>query len=589
MASESAPRVGGLDVASGSGSSDGHAAAKLLPDKIATFSFSSPALVSLIPAAAAFTVLALDPTRVQTQELHLTRLPPRLCAQGPSNNAPQNLHLHHHSHHSHQPLAATTTAAAPQQFLAGAAHTQQQPLASSSTNSQESIATNETTDLAAVTPPSDDMSAGNDSQDSQLLQLSQLAAAQDKLDGPSRKRMADGTSKQPTERASPSPVRAAGHSHSRNTSSVSVASTTGSRIGEVCLPRPTSRINAGPRADTAAQLSAELKARLSYAMVKVNHGWQSNTIDEVESLATHAASPSTTSSTPTLHGPHRSSASPRLLTSASRSVASNPPLASGNKFQPQTYEPFGGERGLGKPSTSPSTVPTLAPPAPIQPSRPPPSGRRNSNPKYTPTLLSQSQPSPRTPAQPPSLHMTPNQRHMVDPILFSPHQNVREQDAIETLIFMSSPGNSANLKHSFSPTSQPEASRRHALPTSQPRKSLPSQRPPQSKRVGFQKSPGGLSAVSDMDVDMDSPRISSPHGSHLGTPRRRPNGGASLGLRNPLALPSGLAPTGKRPSVGDEDIERMLDRVAQADADSSDDEIEIPVNGRRGPAGIVGV
>lgn len=77
------------------------------------------------------------------------------------------------------------------------------------------------------------------SQESQLLQLSQLAAAQDKLPGhaPSVrsavKRTADGTVKDPRFSPTASPGRTA--SHSRNTSAVSAASTASSRVTEVSL------------------------------------------------------------------------------------------------------------------------------------------------------------------------------------------------------------------------------------------------------------------------------------------------------------------------------------------------------------------
>ena len=80
------------------------------------------------------------------------------------------------------------------------------------------------------------------SQESQLLRLSQLAAAQEKMPDVdasaspvaalSRKRMADGMVKHVRHRSSASPVRSGGHS--RNTSTVSVASTSTSRVGEVC-------------------------------------------------------------------------------------------------------------------------------------------------------------------------------------------------------------------------------------------------------------------------------------------------------------------------------------------------------------------
>lgn len=87
--------------------------------------------------------------------------------------------------------------------------------------------------------------SGNDSsQESQLMHLSHIAAAQEKMhqleaataaatstSGLSRKRMADGVVKHTRQSSSASPVYHGGHS--RNTSAVSIASTTGSRIGEV--------------------------------------------------------------------------------------------------------------------------------------------------------------------------------------------------------------------------------------------------------------------------------------------------------------------------------------------------------------------
>lgn len=80
------------------------------------------------------------------------------------------------------------------------------------------------------------------SQESQLFQLSQLAAAQDKLPGHSPplrsavKRTADGTVKDPRFSPTASPGRTA--SHSRNTSAVSAVSATSvasSRVTEVSL------------------------------------------------------------------------------------------------------------------------------------------------------------------------------------------------------------------------------------------------------------------------------------------------------------------------------------------------------------------
>jgi hypothetical protein len=49
----------------------------------------------------------------------------------------------------------------------------------------------------------------------------------------------------------------------------------------------------------------------------------------------------------------------------------------------------------------------------------------------------------------------------------------------------------------------------------------------------------------------------------------------------------GSAPSKRRPTIGDDDIERMLDR-AQADS-SDDDEIQIPMSRRTEQAGVAGI
>lgn len=329
-------------------------------------------------------------------------------------------------------------------------------------------------------------------------------------------------------------------------------------------------------------------------MLKVNHGWQSHSIDEVESMASRAASP--TSSHSTLHGRQELSASPRVNIARYQPASAATTASSG--YSPATYESFWkeGQRPSQTSLSPPAPAqhpPALAPPAAIQPSRPAGSHnpRRNSNPRYTPTLLSHSHSaSPHTPGQQPS-NATPNQRlgrtPLIDPILFSPHQNVREQDAIESLIFMSSPGNSANMKHNYSQSVASGLPGRHALPNSQPRKSLPSQRPAQQKRVGFEKSPGGMTAVSDMDVDVDSPQSRAPM-------RRRIHGSASFSasstLRPQLSLPAALGSASRpRPRLADADIERMIDQVAQAGDSSDDDDGEIQIPGRNRPEGSVGV
>ncbi|KAK6819631.1 hypothetical protein PG987_016114 [Apiospora arundinis] len=323
--------------------------------------------------------------------------------------------------------------------------TQSQPLNDSSNDESQDTTASHDTDRVFTPPASDSgssIAAGNgntSSQESQLLQLSQLAAAQEKMveTGISKKRTADGAVKHTRNGSLTSPVRMPGHS--RNTSTVSVGST----------------------ASRMSELSAELKTKLSYAMLKVNNGWQSHSIDEVESLASQAGSP--TSSTSTLHGRHGASASPRVTLPGTRQGISSTGMSPISQVPPgRAYESFWRETNTRpRVSASPpkSQLPALAPPASIQPRQPGHlNPQRHSNAKYTPAFLSPThQGSPHTPAQPSPLQSTPgthiSRTPNMDPIIFSPHQNVREQEALETLVFMSSPGNSANLKHAF-PSSQ---------------------------------------------------------------------------------------------------------------------------------------
>lgn len=381
------------------------------------------------------------------------------------------------------------------------------------------------------------------SEASQLHQLSALAAAQDRMstgqgDGPSRKRMADGEVKSPNK------------GHSRNTSAVSAIST----------------------ASTIGDLSHDLKTRLSYAMIKVNNGWQHRSLNEVETLASQGVSPTSSTSTPG-HRRNGSSASPQM---GARPMVH---FADGQVPRRKSNSPprFGHQQGL-------------APPASIRPSvGMAPTGshpRRNSNTRYTPTLLSQSRSAggPRTPAQLSALqtnHLRPGAQGQL------PQPNNREQDAIETLLFMSSPNNSANLKHSFSPAGSPgpssqpipKSTARQPLPTG-PRKALPGQKTGQgAKRVEFDASPG-QAVTPGSPMELDSPYRDSPRG----VPRRRTDAGGHV--RSAMSLPSALGITHVplRKPMSDKDIDRMLDRGDDGNNSSDDDEIQIP---RRNGVGAI--
>ncbi|KAI0195472.1 hypothetical protein F4808DRAFT_440356 [Astrocystis sublimbata] len=494
---------------------------------------------------------------------------------------------------------AIITSPPPQTVSGSQSQNQSQPLPDSGNQSSQATTNSTSNDTDRVfTPPESDSEAshplpnGSSShQNSQLMQLSNLAALQQKLDvsrddadAHSRKRMADGAVKHTRHHSSASPVKMG---HSRNTSTVSMASNS-SRIGE---------------------LSAELKAKLSYALVKVNNGWQSHSIDEIESLASHAASPA--SSTSTLHRRHNSSASPRVPLAGYRQTMSTPSSAATSPVtqypQTRTYECGRRESTSRGPMSAPlvSQAPTLGPPASIQPRQPLPTNpRRSSHARYPPAYLSH-QSSPHTPLQPSPLQSTPGPGQQAfhspnvrsphnDPILFSPPPNVREQEALETLLFLSSPDNSANLKHGF-PTSQQRTTRprngtRTSLPTSrlgqasgpesQGRTALPTIRPPPQppKRVEFEQSP---STINGMDVDEQYGPSQT-----RAMPRRKTISGSVP--RASMSTPAGLGGLGRtKPPLSDEDIQRMIDRVAEAgDSSDSEGEIQLPPKIRRNGSGV---
>jgi hypothetical protein len=89
-----------------------------------------------------------------------------------------------------------------------------------------------------------------------------------------------------------------------------------------------------------------------------------------------------------------------------------------------------------------------------------------------------------------------------------------------------------------------------------------------------------------MDID---DAAASPY--QRGAPRRKVNGAdlrgndrqhASVARLKQLPLSAGLSgPSRPRPRLADEDIDRMLDRVAAEDSSDSDGEIIIPVRAQR--------
>ncbi|KAG9237774.1 hypothetical protein BJ875DRAFT_369281 [Amylocarpus encephaloides] len=420
-------------------------------------------------------------------------------------------------------------------------------------SSENSQSTSDGHDVA--TPPtsnSEGFSSQSTNQDGSMAQLSQLSqlatAAQRPLTiattrpnltiSPTagQKRTADGQVKESSAISSMSP-RAKGHS--RNASAVSNTSAASSRIGEI---------------------SAELRTRLSYAMVKVNNGWQSNSIDEVESLASQAGSP--TSSSSTLHGRRKLITSPREAIATVQGQALNVTSAVlqgpsvdfdlySTTGQPsRTYESFWrdhsavnnpADRNMSqKAAASPSQPKGLAPPADIRPTL---TSRRPGTPKFS-----------KPPAMPggnsnSSLRSTPRTPNRGDyrenPVIQTPTQKtIQEQDAIETLLFMSSPGNSGNMAHVFPPRSQ-------ASPQCSPLRAefQPHPRSIHGKKVGFDIAAASDSAGSE----------------------------ASSGARHRRAHPGTSGSTKEREAA----IDRMLEEMP--DSSSGEEDLPIPYKSPRHP------
>ncbi|EKG14276.1 Mediator complex subunit Med21 [Macrophomina phaseolina MS6] len=251
------------------------------------------------------------------------------------------------------------------------------------------------------------------------------------------KRTASGAVKLPSSSASSRSSVLFSNERSRNTS----ASSNPSRIG---------------------QLSADLKTRLSYAMMKVQHGWEQKSLDELETAAaSQRTSPAT--QTPTsvkfrnaTDSPHAGTREPArhpdlwaiewvnpCLSITGRSDLTISLLDAGpgdfdavdDDARPSTASTY---------SSSASSAPTLAAVLDVSPkrhrrsisSRPPPMLGSQANVNMSKPFTNVGTPSTPTPGKP--------QRPVG--ILRMPSQQA-EMDAVDSLLFMSSPNNSAHLAH----------------------------------------------------------------------------------------------------------------------------------------------
>ncbi|KAL8996326.1 MAG: hypothetical protein Q9169_004126 [Polycauliona sp. 2 TL-2023] len=218
-----------------------------------------------------------------------------------------------------------------------------------------------------------------------------------------------------------------------------------------------------------SDMSNDLCTRLSYAMFKVQNGFQSHSLDEIEAMARQKTISSPTATTPqrrtALYSPSstfRASESPYELgkrgsmqypsTDAGR-LAHQPQQQDGSLRSPRSQSSglvrtswhsdptTAGSLDNSPPQQSPHRGPTLAPPAdihPRNPRRPQSNGAQQSQQDARNINRYPFTKTPTTPSTPP-LNPTPN-NNIRTPTAPTTTKSAEEQDAVETLMFMSSPG-----------------------------------------------------------------------------------------------------------------------------------------------------
>lgn len=307
------------------------------------------------------------------------------------------------------------------------------------------------------------------------------------------------------------------------------------------------------------QLSNQLRTRLSYAMVKVQNGWESHNIDEIEKLSQQGSPILTMPRLQHLDDPSQANHRPEPIKFANAHHANLPPDLTRSPPQsrggpksgrgtPQTnspvhsprsvlgsrtYESFWREHSMNIPAkpfqapVQPSPAPFLAPPVDILP-------RRRAEPKnldtqrLLATTTSRSDGPARNDKAISSLDLSPATPGKQRPAIRTASQNAAmEKDAVETLLFMSSPGNSGHY-----PPPRP-------LDTP-----LQSNFPRPTKQVGFADASGGR-YVDNLDQSPMTPV-------------------------KPYLFEKGLSKPGQR--LTGADLDRYLDQMPEDDSSSDDND-----------------
>ena len=404
-----------------------------------------------------------------------------------------------------------------------------------------------------------------------------------------QKRTASGYVKSPASATSISPDESSEITRSRRTSASSHMGT--SQLAEVRYlpPDQSHRL-------MEAKLSAQLRTRLSYAVVKVQKGWEARKFDELESLTSQQASPVSAAAPP-----RKPNGSPRVnLLNAYQDRAgafnqsserttifpeqqSLPSRSHNEQAQPGRvhYSPsrsryaHGPKSDPNKPSSAGLNAPTLAPPvdltsrhdrhprrsqpAPYQPGPPPLSNTRN----VSNLSASSASSGGMVPATPPPRLAPPPSTTLKTPS--GQKATAMEKDAIETLVFMSSPGNSQQFQHQH-----PHSQRGQDGNNAQNRRGQQGHGAGQKQRQG-------------------QPHLSTQ------TTTTRPSGQGVPERQVAFAPADGVAPISPREHEfldganleNSENIDRVLDQMPVDGDSSSEEEMEVEKLRGKGTVGIV--
>lgn len=398
--------------------------------------------------------------------------------------------------------------------------------------------------------------------------------------------------------------------------------------------RNVSAISIASSAMSPRELTNELKTRLSYAMVKVQKGWESLPIYDLESLASQSGSPSSSSGL-TLNG-RRTSAfgsaftSPRVALARDQSslsepgkdsIMGDPPavpdgLNGGSNGHSRTYESFWrsqAQRTLTSPSNAQHAH--LAPPVDIGSAQRPNGYLRrspsNGNRQQQRSGLSQSTSDlstssrysassipnlPHTPGQKEDMATrittalindrsapTPSSAPRLNGNTSTPEsssaqatnkktQSMQEQDAIETLLFMSSPGGHANPLN-FPPPSASQQSSQTPSSQSQSQSQVPQGSPLKTSfSLETKKEPNSPDPPPRIRLAPGQSSFYGPDGQFYSSVSHDKLYGTSAERHDRRKDMEQRRRSGGR--LTGEEIERLIDSYK---GESSDEEVEIPL------------